>query len=167
MLGDRWGVGDDEVARRYPCDDLVVRPSLSAWRGVTVNTSAARVWPWVVQIRWAPYSYDWIDNRGRKSPRELIDGPPPQPGDPYSRSGGKPVGRVIAVDPEVHYTAQVLGAFLTYELISVDERTTRLVLKFVLKGSRWLAPFISVGDLVMARRQLLNLKDLAEANSPD
>jgi hypothetical protein len=31
-----------------------------------------------------------------------------------------------------------------------------------MQTSRWAAPWLSVGDLVMARRQLLNLKQLAE-----
>jgi hypothetical protein len=165
VIGDRWGVSDEEVARHYPCDDLVARPTLEAWRGVTVRTSAAHLWPWLVQVRWAPYSYDWIDNRGRRSPRELIDGPPPQPGDAYSRSGGRPVGRILAVEPGVSYTATILGAFMTYELVPVGDRETRLLLKIVGGGRRWLAPFVSAGDLVMARKQLLNLRDHAERAS--
>jgi len=39
---------------------------------------------------------------------------------------------------------------------------TRLLLKIVMPGWRPLAPLLSVGDLVMARRQLLNFKALAE-----
>jgi hypothetical protein len=35
-------------------------------------------------------------------------------------------------------------------------------MKLVTAMSRWAAPWLSVGDLVMARRQLLNLKALAE-----
>ena len=66
MIGDRWGVTDGEVARHYPCDDVVPVPTLQAWRGVTVRTPADRVWPWVAQIRLAPYAYDWIDNLGRR-----------------------------------------------------------------------------------------------------
>jgi hypothetical protein len=33
VIGDRWGVTDDEVAYHYPCDDVVPVPVLQAWRG--------------------------------------------------------------------------------------------------------------------------------------
>jgi hypothetical protein len=39
---------------------------------------------------------------------------------------------------------------------------TRLLLKVVVRTARWAAPGFAVGDLIMARRQLLNLKGLAE-----
>lgn len=64
MIGDRWGVSMSEISRSYPCDDFVDSPTLRAWRGVTVEARADAVWPWVAQVRIAPYSYDWIDNRG-------------------------------------------------------------------------------------------------------
>ena len=62
----------DEVARSYPCDQFVATPTLRAWRGVTVRTTREMLWPWVAQIRLAPYSYDWIDNLGRRSPQKLM-----------------------------------------------------------------------------------------------
>jgi hypothetical protein len=71
MIGDRWGVSDGEVARAYPCDEFVAAPALRAWRGVSVAAPAQTVWAWVAQVRLAPYAYDWIDNRGRRSPRDL------------------------------------------------------------------------------------------------
>jgi hypothetical protein len=37
-----------------------------------------------------------------------------------------------------------------------------LLLKVVTAGGRVIAPLLSVGDLIMARRQLLNLAALAE-----
>jgi hypothetical protein len=71
MLGDRWGVTTDEVARRYPCDGFVTAPVLQAWRGVDVRATPDVVWRWVRQITLAPYSYDWVDNLGRRSPQDL------------------------------------------------------------------------------------------------
>ena len=161
MIGDRWGVTADEVARRYPCDDLVLAPVLQAWRGVTVHAPSEQLWPWIGQIRLAPYSYDWIDNLGRRSPRELRRLPEPAPGQPFSRVGGRPVGRILAVEPEVHLTARIMGAFMSYVLVP-GGNSTRLLLKITMDAKPWVARVVSVGDLVMARRQLLNLASLAE-----
>ncbi len=130
---------------------------------MTVEASPERVWPWLVQVRLAPYSYDWIDNLGRRSPRELRDLPDPQPGDPFTASAGRPLGRVLAVEHRVHLTARIMGATMTYLLVPVGPERTRLVLKIVADLPRPLAPALSVGDLVMARRQLLNFKQLAES----
>lgn len=161
VLGDRWGVRDDEVARRYPCDDVVPTPVLQAWRGVTVHAAPARVWPWVTQIRLAPYSYDWIDNLGRRSPQELRAAPEPVPGQPFTASAGHPLGRILSVSPAEHLTARIAGAVMSY-VLAPEADDTRLLMKLVAARGRWVAPLLSVGDLVMARRQLLNLKRLAE-----
>ena len=58
-----------------------------------------------------------------------------------------------------------MGAHMSYAVVPQGGAATRLLLKVVMSGSRWLAPAISVGDLVTARRQLLNLKRLAD-NAP-
>ncbi len=163
MIGDRWGVTDAEVARRYPCDETVTGPALQAWRGVLVYATADRVWPWVSQIRVAPYSYDWVDNLGQRSPRTLRDLPPAKPGDPFSAAfGGRPAGRILSVEPGVQVTGAIAGAVMSYVLVPVDEGSTRLLLKLVMARGRLLAPLVSLGDLVMARKQLLTLARLAE-----
>lgn len=77
MIGDRWGVSESEVARSYPCDEFFTAPVLQAWRAVNVEAPVEAVWPWVAQVRLAPYSYDCIDNAGRRSPRELVGCPSP------------------------------------------------------------------------------------------
>ena len=161
MIGDRWNVSDDEVARRYPCDDFVAAPTLQAWRGVTVGTTPEVLWPWVAQIRLAPYSYDWIDNLGRRSPQRLTGLPEPVVGESFSTAATRPFGRILAVDPPVHLTGGIIGTCISYVLVPQGQ-STRLLMKLVTGMSRWLTPWLSVGDLVMARRQLLNLKTLAE-----
>lgn len=162
MIGDRWGVSDSEVLRAYPCDDFVAAPLLQAWRGIRIEAPAGAVWPWVAQIRLAPYSYDWIDNRGRCSPRQLAGLPEPRAGDRFTAVGGRPVGRIVSVDPGRQLTGTIGGAFMSYVLVPQDDGATRLLLKVTAQSRRWAAPALSAGDLIMARRQLLNLKQLAE-----
>jgi hypothetical protein len=162
MIGDRWGVSDSEMSRFYPCDSLVVSPTLQAWRAVGIEAPTAAVWPWVAQVRLAPYSYDWIDNLGRRSPRELVGLPEPQVGEAFTTAGGRKRGRIVSVNPGQQLTGTIMGAFMSYVLVPREHNTTRLLFKVVMQTSRWAALWLSVGDLVMARRQLLNLKQLAE-----
>ena len=161
VLGDRWGVTDEETRRRFPCDDLVSTPDLEVWRAVDVAAPAAAVWPWVTQLRVAPYSYDWVDNLGRRSPRELLRLPEPRVGDRFTSVGGRPVGRIVSLDPGRQLTGSLMGAYLSYVLHPRGDSATRLLLKVVMQATR-VPVALSLGDLVMARRQLLNLKRLAE-----
>jgi hypothetical protein len=162
MIGDRWGVSESEMRRSYPCDDFVAAPVLQAWRGVHVQAPAEAVWPWVTQVRLAPYSYDWIDNRGRRSPRELAGLPEPRAGERFTAVGGRALGRIVSVDSG----RQLTGTIMSYVLVPQDDGTTRLLLKVAARVRRWAAPALSIGDLVMARRQLLNFKRLAERHYP-
>jgi hypothetical protein len=166
MIGDRWGVSDSEARQAYPCDELVSRPVLQAWRGVHVAAAPESVWPWVAQVRLAPYSYDWIDNRGRRSPRELAGLPEPRAGEAFTAVGGKPLGRIVSVAPGRQLTGAIMGTFMSYVLVPQADGTTRLLLKVTSRLPRWAAPALSAGDLVMARRQLLNFKRLAEQHQP-
>jgi hypothetical protein len=164
VIADRWGVVDAEVARRYPCDDFVAAPVVQAWRGVTAHVPVERVWPWVAQIQLAPYSYDWIDNRGRRSPREIRGRPDPVVGERFSSALTGPIGQVLRVSPPTEYTGRIAGVVISYVLVP-DGDSTRLLMKLVAARGRLLAPALCLGDLVMARRQLLNLKHLAETTS--
>jgi hypothetical protein len=162
MIGDRWGVSESETLRSYPCDDFVVAPTMQAWRGVRVEAPAEAVWPWVAQVRLAPYSYDWIDNFGRRSPQHLADLPEPRAGDRFTTACGYERGRIVSVDLGKQLTGTIAGAFMSYVLVPHERDVTRLLLKVVMQTSRWTALGLCIGDLIMARRQLLNFKQLAE-----
>ncbi|MFC0098410.1 SRPBCC family protein [Micromonospora marina] len=155
-------MSDDETRRRYPCDDFVPAPNLRACRGVTVDAPPSAVWQWVAQIRLAPYSYDWIDNLGRRSPQRLVDLPEPVAGEAFTTAGGRRRGRILAVEPGHHLTGRIMGAVLSYVLVPDGGDGTRLLLKVVMRTNPVIALGGCLGDLVMARRQLLNLKQLAE-----
>lgn len=163
MIGDRWGVAEAETRLRFDCDPFVPEPTLEAWRGVSVRADPEAVWRRLRQVRVAPYSYDLVDNLGRQSPRELLDVPDPVVGDPFTRALGRDQGRVLAVDPGRELTARIMGAHMSYVVLP-HAGGSRLVLKVVARTRAWLAPALSLGDLVMARRQLLNLKVLAEGD---
>jgi hypothetical protein len=69
---------------------------------------------------------------------------------------------VVAAVPGQHLTAGILGALMSYVLVPADG-ATRLLLKIVLPRRRWYGRALALGDWPMARRQLLNLKQLAES----
>ncbi len=129
---------------------------MDPWRGIRIQAPAGAVWPWVAQIRLAPYSYDWIDNRGRRSPRELAGLPEPRAGDRFTTAGGRPAGRIISAEPGRQLTGAIMGAFMSYVLVPQDDGATRLLLKIIMRTPRWAAPALSAGDLIMARRDAMN-----------
>lgn len=60
--------------RAYPADTGVAGASAAMTRAVPVRASAATTYRWLCQLRVAPYSYDLLDNLGRRSPRTLTPG---------------------------------------------------------------------------------------------
>ena len=53
-------------------------------RAVRVRAEAPVVFAWLGQLRVAPYSYDLIDNRGRRSPRTMTRTDPIELGQAFS-----------------------------------------------------------------------------------
>lgn len=65
-----WGVVPDEATRPLPGDDLVPEAQASDTRGITIEASPDRVWPWLMQMgygRGGWYSIDQLDMRGRSA----------------------------------------------------------------------------------------------------
>src|SRR5215475_6469359 len=69
-----WGTEPQERQQQFPCDRLIPDASAHYYRGVSVNAPPTQLFRWLCQMRVAPYSYDWIDNFGRRSPQQLIPG---------------------------------------------------------------------------------------------
>ncbi len=165
MLGERWGVTDAETRLVYGCDAVLPGAPLQAWRGVSVDAPSDVVWAWVRQLRLAPYSYDWVDNLGRRSPRTRSDLADPAVGDVFMRAMGRDIGTVVAVEPGRELTARIGPSLMSYRVASLPDGRRRLLLKLVSRGPRPLTDLLCLGDLPMARRQLLTLRDLAEAEA--
>ena len=63
-VSTRTGVSDAEAYGSLPGDDLIAHPMVEWTRGITVRTTAERVWPWLVQMgygRGGWYTPQWID----------------------------------------------------------------------------------------------------------
>jgi hypothetical protein len=64
----------EERFATYPSDRYLDVPFDGFVRGLDVEAPSEVTFQWLYQLEVARYSYDWIDDRGRRSPRELTSG---------------------------------------------------------------------------------------------
>lgn len=163
----QWGSTSAERARPYPCDRFLGPPETTLFRAIDVAAPASASFRWLCQLRVAPYSYDLLDNFGRRSPRELT------PGMERLEVGQRvmTIFRLVEFEPGRSLTVRSGGLFgdvaCTYLADPCGDGASRIVLKILARYPgglrRWaMRLLLPPGDLVMARRQLLNLKRLAE-----
>jgi hypothetical protein len=151
---------------------LLEGPREEWFRAVTVGADRPTVFRWLCQLKVAPYSYDLLDNAGRRSPRGLT------PGVERLETGQRvmTIFRLADFSADRHMTlimddaqgARFFGDFaVTYTVYDEGPGTTRLLAKLVVGGEegmlgRLRRPLLAWGDLLMMRRQLLNLRRRAE-----
>lgn len=163
-----WGSIAAERAEPYGCDDVLPTPDRVLFRAVDVAAPATTTFRWLCQLRAAPYSYDKLDNLGRRSPQVLTPGledlAPGQRVQTIFRLTSFEPGRAMTME----HRGRVFGhVACTYRVEPVDPVRSRIVVKLLAAYPRtpagWLMRgVLPPGDLVMMRRQLLNLKALAE-----
>lgn len=175
-IASTWGTSPEERRLSYPCDRLIPDPEDSLYRGVTINASSQTVFRWLCQMRVAPYSYDWIDNRGRQSPSELT------PGLEDLEVGQEVMEMFQLADfaRDQHLTLRIkpnssaqrlFGDIAgSYFVVAKGAGSCRLLVKLVVQHPPgvWgtlMGSLLPWGDLIMMRRQLLNFKQLAERES--
>lgn len=171
-----WGTTPEERRISYPCDGLIPNPEDSLFRGITIYSSPQVVFRWLCQMRVAPYSYDWIDNGGRESPRTLTPGL-------EDLVVGQDVMQIfqlvdfardqnLTIRCKANSRAQRLFGDIAISYCveaARDSNSCRLLVKIVAQyppglWGQLMRSFLPWGDLIMMRRQLLNFKQLAEGS---
>jgi hypothetical protein len=161
----------EERAMPFPCDRYEGEPDDAYFRAIDIEAPGQNVFRWLCQLRAAPYSYDLIDNFGRRSPRRLT------PGLDDLQLGQRfmTIFDLAEFERDVHITLVLRrgqrplgGGAVTYGIAPRDSGSCRLIVKILVRHpggsieSRLRGLLLPWGDLVMMRKQLLNLKELAE-----
>jgi hypothetical protein len=167
-----WGTTAAERSMPFPCDAYVRSPLVTQYRAVDVLAPKEVVYRWLCQIRFAPYAYDWFDNFGRQSPRQLTPG--------LERLA---VGQALLVMFRIvdfveneHITVQgetfewIAGQkiAMTYLVVPTGPTSCRLITKLSAQHgpltylNQLRREFVPIGELPLMRKQLLTMKELAE-----
>jgi hypothetical protein len=170
-----WGATPEEVHRSLAGDDLVAHPTFNATRAISIEAPPEQVWPWLVQAglgRAGWYSYDLLDNLGRRSARRII--PELQhlaPGDIVPMGPGE--GQGIPVHALYPPRTMVWGSpgdtSWVWQLDPCPDGSTRLMVRIRSRirptvTSIFFSLLVEVADFWMLRKMLLNLRQRAESH---
>jgi hypothetical protein len=173
MIFQYWGATAEEISSSMVGDDLCSDATVVATRSITIGAAPQEVFPWIRQMgfgRGGWYSYDWLDNLGRKSASTIHD--EWQSVEAGDKVPSGPISFIAAiVDAPRHFVLEIqslgkkspkLHFTLAYELRD-DPQGTRLVTRMRSRinlplGSLFEKLILGPGDGIMLRRQLLNIK---------
>jgi hypothetical protein len=168
-----WGATSAEAASRLPGDELLEDADGISTRAITIDASAALVWPWLVQMGPSPrggaYTYDWIENllglNMHSVDRVLPEFQHPEVGDTIGLGANRmrlarvEPGRVLAWQSED-------GNWVWTFVLEEHEGTTRLISR-----NRFRLPTLAArigmfpmepASLLMERKMLRGIKERAE-----
>ena len=172
MIFQYWGATTEEIDGSVVGDNLCPDATLIATRSITIMAPPQDVFPWIRQMgfgRAGWYSYDWLDNLGRKSATRVheewqsVESGDKVPSGPITFTAAivdAPRHFVLEIksfgkqSPKLHFT-------LAYELRD-DPQGTRLVTRMrshikLPFGSLFERFILGPGDGIMLRRQLLTI----------
>jgi hypothetical protein len=173
MIFQFWGATPEEIQSPVVGDDLCPGATLIATRSITISAPPQDVFPWIRQMgfgRAGWYSYDWLDNLGRKSASTIHD--EWQTVEAGDKVPSGPVSFIAAiVEAPRHFVLEIkslgkkspkLHFTLAYELRD-DLQGTRLVTRMRSHanfpfGSLFEKLILGPGDGLMLRRQLLTIR---------
>ena len=174
-----------ERAEGLPGDELILRASGELTHAITVKCSARELWPWLIQMgadRAGWYSYDRLDNGGRRSAEEIdrdLQNPPI--GSIFPALPGGRDGFVLVDNDPSHWMVLAwpapTGAPLvtwTFVVREIEPQLTRLIIRVRASEASgcqrmpksiglW---FARVVHFIMERKQLIEMARRAEGRVP-
>jgi hypothetical protein len=173
-----WGTTVQERGMSFPCDRHMDVVDEAYYRGITIEASPHIIFRWLCQLRVAPYSYDWLDNFGRRSPQKLI------PGLDQLEVGQDIVliFEIVDFEKDGHITFRIKtdstwykifgDTAASYVIVPVGGKECRLLVKLYVKYPKGLMgllmrTILPLGDRIMMSRQLRNFKRLSEKTQND
>jgi len=173
MLDPRnWSATAEERAADYPCGKYLTEPYESFFRAIDVDAPAPLVFRWLCQLKIAPYSYDWLDNRGQRSPRQLSPGV-----EELAVGQHFLIFELVEFEHDRHLTGvarpaarRVYGPIaITYQVNPREAAASRLICRLDAAASslpaRVRRSALAVGDVLMMRKQFMTLKELSERDA--
>ena len=183
MMGRTMRATQSERTRVLPGDEIIANPIGSVTDAITIRRPPKEVWPWLVQMgagRAGWYSYDFIDNGGRRSADRIIpefqtitvgDLFPATPGatDAFMLMGyDSDRSLILAWVPEPNASPVTTWAFI---LEGSEAGSTRLIERGRVRSPyrpfglpEWLAKRLAlVAHAIMVRKHLFGIASRAEA----
>lgn len=179
-----WGATADEIDSAMPGDDLIGEAETSGrvaqgTRSISIDAAPEVVFDFLAQMGFGKagwYSYDLLDNLGRRSashidPSWSVKQAGDQvPGGPLSFEAAvvdRPAAFVLQL-PQRRVGAWSIDFTLAYRLRANDGGTrlaSRVRTRVDGPGGSLLARLLLAGDGVMVRKQLLGVRERAEAHA--
>ncbi len=167
-----WNVTPEEIGKHYPCQDHAAPGDELLLRAIDVDADPATTFRWLCQVTVAPYSYDWIDNGGRRSPAtltpgadRLVDGQPvlehlpaPRARRPPAHHGHHRRVRSGCSGASTRRTSRRSARAAAGSWSRSPSARTGAWQRLRRRALAW-------GDVVMVRKQLRTLKAYAEASA--
>lgn len=179
----RWGATDEEISERFPGAELVPGGTRGATMATTIDAPPSKVWPWLIQMGYGRagwYSWDYLDNLGRRSSETLHpEWQNVKVGDYLSGPNVSELERtawqVAALEPERFMALRSKiphsESIWAFRLKDMGGAKTRLIVSgYWNMQPRWLQPFAEFAMLewthwVMQTKQFEELKRRVERSS--
>jgi hypothetical protein len=174
VIGTTWNVTEAERDATLPCDGLMPG-AVRLDRAISIEAPPPIVFAWLCQLRVAPYSYDLLDNIGRRSPRkrtpELTE---LAIGQPFVRIFGLThVFELASFAAAEHITLRPREGSAMSRMATVSNTYSvrpegtgaRLHVRVLFDGPWLVGQTLALVNLLMMRKQLLVLKSLAERDA--